>query len=88
MINCNLFIIINIIIIIILTSTLFQNGGSYVLAVDGGRERILSVWQWQWGHLLGKVAVSFLFLYSQLIFIKVFFLITLFSQNSFPTKLK
>nr|CAD7260678.1 unnamed protein product [Timema shepardi] len=32
------------------------NGGSYVLAVDGGRERILSVWQWQWGHLLGKVA--------------------------------
>lgn len=36
----------------------FQNGGSYVLAVDDGRERILSVWQWQWGHLLGKVAVS------------------------------
>jgi len=36
----------------------FQNGGSYVLAVDSGRERILSVWQWQWGHLLGKVAVS------------------------------
>ncbi|KAG8231078.1 hypothetical protein J437_LFUL011046 [Ladona fulva] len=35
------------------------NGGSYVLAVDGGRERILSVWQWQWGHLLGKVAVKF-----------------------------
>jgi len=35
-----------------------QNGGSYALAVDGGRERILSVWQWQWGHLLGKVAVS------------------------------
>lgn len=34
------------------------NGGSYVLAVDDGRERILSVWQWQWGHLLGKVAVS------------------------------
>ncbi|GFG29599.1 hypothetical protein Cfor_01055 [Coptotermes formosanus] len=34
------------------------NGGSYVLAVDAGRERILSVWQWQWGHLLGKVAVS------------------------------
>ncbi|RZF34307.1 hypothetical protein LSTR_LSTR011808 [Laodelphax striatellus] len=33
-----------------------MNGGSYVLAVDGGRERILSVWQWQWGHLLGKVA--------------------------------
>ncbi|PSN34146.1 Echinoderm microtubule-associated-like protein [Blattella germanica] len=33
-----------------------QNGGSYVLAVDAGRERILSVWQWQWGHLLGKVA--------------------------------
>ncbi|XP_054286696.1 echinoderm microtubule-associated protein-like CG42247 isoform X2 [Macrosteles quadrilineatus] len=32
------------------------NGGSYVLAVDAGRERILSVWQWQWGHLLGKVA--------------------------------
>ncbi|KAK7574062.1 hypothetical protein V9T40_011253 [Parthenolecanium corni] len=32
------------------------NGGSYVLAVDDGRERILSVWQWQWGHLLGKVA--------------------------------
>jgi len=29
-----------------------------VLAVDDGRERILSVWQWQWGHLLGKVAVS------------------------------
>lgn len=36
-----------------------QNGGSYILAVDGGRESILSVWQWQWGHLLGKVAVSF-----------------------------
>lgn len=35
-----------------------QNGGSYVLGVDGGRESILSVWQWQWGHLLGKVAVS------------------------------
>lgn len=34
-----------------------QNGGSYILAVDGGRESILSVWQWQWGHLLGKVAV-------------------------------
>ncbi|XP_044731561.1 echinoderm microtubule-associated protein-like CG42247 isoform X2 [Chrysoperla carnea] len=32
------------------------NGGAYVLAVDGGRESILSVWQWQWGHLLGKVA--------------------------------
>ncbi|EEB10507.1 WD-repeat protein, putative [Pediculus humanus corporis] len=32
------------------------NGGSYVLAVDAGRERIMSVWQWQWGHLLGKVA--------------------------------
>lgn len=37
-----------------------QNGGSYVLAVDAGRESILSVWQWQWGHLLGKVAVSLL----------------------------
>ncbi|CAG9783542.1 unnamed protein product [Diatraea saccharalis] len=34
------------------------NGGSYVLAVDAGRESILSVWQWQWGHLLGKVAPS------------------------------
>lgn len=34
------------------------NGGSYILAVDAGRESILSVWQWQWGHLLGKVAVS------------------------------
>ncbi|XP_011497184.1 PREDICTED: echinoderm microtubule-associated protein-like CG42247 [Ceratosolen solmsi marchali] len=32
------------------------NGGSYVLVVDAGRESILSVWQWQWGHLLGKVA--------------------------------
>ncbi|XP_033219907.1 echinoderm microtubule-associated protein-like CG42247 isoform X1 [Belonocnema kinseyi] len=32
------------------------NGGSYVLVVDAGREAILSVWQWQWGHLLGKVA--------------------------------
>ncbi|XP_050304569.1 echinoderm microtubule-associated protein-like CG42247 isoform X6 [Anthonomus grandis grandis] len=32
------------------------NGGSYVLGVDAGRESILSVWQWQWGHLLGKVA--------------------------------
>jgi hypothetical protein len=41
-----------------------QNGGSYVLAVDAGRERILSVWQWQWGHLLGKVAVSLLLLHS------------------------
>ena len=39
-------------------SSVSQNGGSYVLAVDAGRERILSVWQWQWGHLLGKVAVS------------------------------
>jgi len=39
-------------------SVISQNGGSYVLAVDAGRERILSVWQWQWGHLLGKVAVS------------------------------
>lgn len=29
------------------------------MAVDAGREAILSVWQWQWGHLLGKVAVSF-----------------------------
>lgn len=38
-----------------------QNGGSYVLAVDAGREAILSVWQWQWGHLLGKVAVSFFY---------------------------
>lgn len=38
--------------------SLLQNGGSYVLAVDAGRESILSVWQWQWGHLLGKVAVS------------------------------
>lgn len=38
--------------------TKLQNGGSYVLAVDAGREAILSVWQWQWGHLLGKVAVS------------------------------
>jgi len=36
------------------------NGGSYILAVDAGRESILSVWQWQWGHLLGKVAVSFI----------------------------
>lgn len=36
----------------------FQNGGSYILAVDAGRESILSVWQWQWGHLLGKVAVN------------------------------
>ncbi|XP_066155707.1 echinoderm microtubule-associated protein-like CG42247 isoform X1 [Euwallacea fornicatus] len=34
----------------------YLNGGSYVLGVDGGRESILSVWQWQWGHLLGKVA--------------------------------
>ena len=34
------------------------NGGSYILAVDAGRESILSVWQWQWGHLLGKVAVG------------------------------
>jgi echinoderm microtubule-associated protein-like 1/2 len=42
------------------------NGGSYILAVDAGRESILSVWQWQWGHLLGKVAVgrkSFIFEY-------------------------
>ncbi|XP_059620525.1 echinoderm microtubule-associated protein-like CG42247 isoform X2 [Phlebotomus argentipes] len=40
------------------TSVAFSqlNGGSYVLAVDAGRESILSVWQWQWGHLLGKVA--------------------------------
>lgn len=38
-----------------------QNGGSYILAVDAGRESILSVWQWQWGHLLGKVAVRNLF---------------------------
>lgn len=33
-----------------------------MLAVDAGRESILSVWQWQWGHLLGKVAVSLYFL--------------------------
>lgn len=26
--------------------------------MDSGRESILSVWQWQWGHLLGKVAVG------------------------------
>lgn len=38
-----------------------QNGGSYILAVDAGRESILSVWQWQWGHLLGKVAVRIFF---------------------------
>ncbi|XP_050432030.1 echinoderm microtubule-associated protein-like CG42247 isoform X1 [Adelges cooleyi] len=31
-------------------------GGNYLLAVDCGREKMLSVWQWQWGHLLGKVA--------------------------------
>jgi microtubule-associated protein-like 1/2 len=37
------------------------NGGSYILAVDAGRESILSVWQWQWGHLLGKVAVRYNF---------------------------
>jgi len=52
---------------------LLQNGGSYVLAVDSGREAILSVWQWQWGHLLGKVAVRVLSFslprYSLLIFI-------------------
>jgi hypothetical protein len=36
------------------------NGGSYLLSVDAGRESILSVWQWQWGHLLGKVAVCIL----------------------------
>lgn len=35
-----------------------QNGGSYVLACDASPESVLSVWQWQWGHLLGKVAVS------------------------------
>lgn len=34
------------------------NGGSYICAIDAGREAILCVWQWQWGHLLGKVAVS------------------------------
>ncbi|KAL1502858.1 hypothetical protein ABEB36_007938 [Hypothenemus hampei] len=34
----------------------YLNGGSYVLGIDGGPESILSVWQWQWGHLLGKVA--------------------------------
>lgn len=39
------------------------NGGSYILAVDAGRESILSVWQWQWGHLLGKVAVGRTFLF-------------------------
>lgn len=36
----------------------FQNGGSYILATDASQDSILSVWQWQWGHLLGKVAVS------------------------------
>ena len=36
----------------------FLNGGSYVLTAELGRESILSVWHWQWGHLLGKVAVS------------------------------
>lgn len=35
-----------------------QNGGSYVLATDASPESVLSVWQWQWGHLLGKVAVN------------------------------
>lgn len=29
-----------------------------MLAADASQESILSVWQWQWGHLLGKVAVS------------------------------
>ncbi|XP_031631490.1 echinoderm microtubule-associated protein-like CG42247 isoform X4 [Contarinia nasturtii] len=32
------------------------NGGSYILAADASPESVLSVWQWQWGHLLGKVA--------------------------------
>lgn len=35
----------------------FKNGGSYILAADSSPESVLSVWQWQWGHLLGKVAV-------------------------------
>lgn len=38
--------------------TTHQNGGSYILATDASSDSILSVWQWQWGHLLGKVAVS------------------------------
>lgn len=61
---------------------LTQNGGSYVLAVDAGREAILSVWQWQWGHLLGKVAVSFKI---SNIFVTPFFafLIYLFKQISY-----
>lgn len=38
----------------------YQNGGSYILAADASPESVLSVWQWQWGHLLGKVAVRML----------------------------
>lgn len=40
-----------------------QNGGNYILATDASADSILSVWQWQWGHLLGKVAVSILSLF-------------------------
>lgn len=29
------------------------------MAADASPESVLSVWQWQWGHLLGKVAVNF-----------------------------
>lgn len=52
-----------------------QNGGSYILAVDAGRESILSVWQWQWGHLLGKVAVS-------VFHSSVFFLVCWFAEKN------
>lgn len=36
------------------------------MATDASADSILSVWQWQWGHLLGKVAVSILFLNMKL----------------------
>lgn len=45
-----------------------QNGGSYILATDASADSILSVWQWQWGHLLGKVAVSIFVFHMNFLF--------------------
>lgn len=42
----------------IINSFSSQNGGSYILAADASPDSVLAVYQWQWGHLLGKVAVS------------------------------
>lgn len=51
------------------------------MAVDCGREKMLSVWQWQWGHLLGKVAVSKLIYFIFLILTKIPDIIFMFLGN-------